>query len=305
MNKTVVITGATGLIGKKISQTLLERGDKVVALTRNASKASGLLSANTEIAEWDFKSVTPQLIHILSNCDSVIHLAGENLFSKRWNDEHKKRAYSSRVNSTKHLVDAVMKSDTPPSIFISASAVGYYGLETPSPVDEYSPCGDDFLARLTKDWEAAATPLEKLNIRMVKIRTGIVLEKKEGALAKMLLPFKLFIGGPLGSGRQPFPWIHVNDICGLFIYALDNNTMNGIYNGAAPENLSMKEFCTILGRIMKRPSFMNVPAFALKILYGEGADMLLNGTAVLPNRTLESGFRFRFSRAKDALKDLL
>jgi len=305
MSRTIVLTGATGLIGKRIFAILRNRGDNVIILARNKDKAAGIFPAGTGIAVWDFKTLTPQLAAVLSKADGVIHLAGENIFAGRWNDDHKKRIYESRIISTGVLSGAILNSSKQPGAFISASAVGYYGISPASPVTELSPNGDDFLAQLTNDWEQASAPLEKNGLRVAKIRTGIVLDEKEGALAKMLLPFKFFFGGPIGNGKQPFPWIHIDDISGLFIHALDNDSMHGAYNGAAPQSISMKEFCKALGRQMNRPSIMNVPSFALKLLYGEGADYLLNGADVIPKRTLESGYNFKYEKIDEALKSLV
>jgi uncharacterized protein len=305
MSRTVILTGATGLIGKKIFNSLNSRGDKVIIIARNAAKAASHFPAGTEITGWDFKTITPQLAEALSQAEGIIHLAGENIFSRRWNEEHKKKVYESRVNSTCILTEAILNSSRHPHVFISASAVGYYGICPKSSVTESSDNGDDFLARLTNDWELASAPLEERGIRVARIRTGIVLDGNEGALAKMLLPFKLFLGGPLGDGKQPFPWIHIDDIAGLFIHALDNDKTKGAYNGAAPQSISMKDFCKILGKEMNRPSLMNVPLFALKLLYGEGADYLLNGADVIPMRTLESGYKFRYEKINEALKNLV
>lgn len=305
MHPTYVITGATGLIGKKIVSILSGRGDKVIVLTRDHSRASGIFNDNIEIIEWDYKTVSPELIHVLSNADGIIHLAGENVLKKRWSDPHKEKIYSSRVNSTRLMTAALLKCATRPEVFVSASAVGYYGLTSDKTADEHSPCGTDFLAMVVRDWENGLIPIEEEGMRTVKIRTGIVLDRNEGALAKMITPFKFFIGGPLGSGNQPFPWVHVEDTASLFVYALDNKSMEGSYNAVAPENITMKQFCKSLGSVMKRPSIFNVPPFALRVLYGEGADILLNGVNIAPKRTLESGFNFSYRDSGSALQSLI
>jgi uncharacterized protein (TIGR01777 family) len=305
MQKTIVITGATGLIGGKIIEMLLNRGDKVIAVTRNAAKARSRLGSKCIIAEWDFASSSNEFLQIFLEANAVIHLAGENVLSKRWSPEHKKNIYNSRVLSTKSITDAIIKSGAKPKSFVSASAVGYYGISSPEPVDEYSKCGSDFLARLTQDWENASSALDDAGIRRVNIRTGIVLDRHEGALAKMIPGFKYFIGGPLGSGTQFFPWVHINDVAGLFVHAIDNSRMSGAYNAAAPDTITMNEFCRLLGHRMKRPSFLHVPSFALKILYGEGANILLGGVNVIPKRSLESGYKFSFTGLKEALENLL
>lgn len=305
MHSTIAVTGATGLIGRKIVSILSGRGDKVIVLTRSSRKASEIFNGNIELIEWDYKNITPTLIHILSNAESIIHLAGENVLKKRWSDAHKQNIYSSRINSTRLLTSALLQSTTRPSVFVSASAVGYYGLTSDKPADEKSECGTDFLAMVVKDWENGLLPIEEAGVRSVKIRTGIVLDREDGALAKMILPFKFYLGGPLGSGKQPFPWVHIDDAAKLFVYALDNNSMTGSYNAVAPQNITMKQFCKSLGGVMKRPSIFKVPSLALRILYGEGADILLNGVNIIPKRTLESGFEFSYKDSVSALRSLL
>jgi len=305
MSKKVIITGATGLIGKNICKKLLLHGDRVIAITRNASKAKNVLPDTIEFFECDLNKSACRLTDILEGSFAVIHLAGENIFSKRWTEEHKQSIYNSRVHSTNTITTAILNTSVKPEVFIGASAVGYYGLTTENPADEYSNCGSDFLASLTNDWESASLELESAGVRRVIIRTGIVLDKKEGALSKMITPYKFFLGGPLGSGKQFFPWIHIEDAAGIFVHALFNQAMSGIYNAAAPEAINMKEFCTTLGSILNRPSIFNVPGFALKLLYGEGADYLLNGVNVFPKRTEESGYKFKYITSKEALSNLL
>jgi uncharacterized protein len=305
MQKRIVITGATGLIGKKITEKLLLRGDSITAVTRNTQKAKSLLPLQTEFLEWNYNRPVNELSNIFQSADAVIHLAGENVLSKRWTKEHKQNIYNSRVISTGVIADAISNFPIKPGVFICASAIGYYGLTATEPADEYSNCGTDFLALLTKEWEDASLKLDNAGVRRVNIRTGIVLDKEEGALAKMLAPYKLFIGGPLGTGRQFFPWIHIEDVAGMYIHALDNIDMKGAYNAVAPETITMKEFCKSLGKILRRPSLFNVPGFALKLLYGEGADILLNGVNVIPERTEKSSYTFLYKTAKDALNNLL
>lgn len=305
MSKNILITGATGLIGKRIAEVLISRGHTVFAVTRNSQTAAEKLPVTVKFVEWDFKSHSDKLTEALSNADTVIHLAGENVLSKKWTEEHKKNIYNSRITSTRILAESILKSSSKPATFIAASAVGYYGMKTELPADESSGCGTDFLALLTRDWENAASILSSRSIRNVKIRSGIVLDNKEGALAKMITPFRFFIGGPLGNGKQFFPWIHIDDAAGIFLHAFENDSMEGVYNAAAPETITMKNFCVVMGNRMKRPSFFNVPTPVLKFLYGEGADILLNGVNVIPKRTLESGYKFLFSSAKEALKELI
>lgn len=305
MARKIIITGATGLIGRKITERLLLCGDSVVAVTRNSQNAKTKLPARAEFLQWDFISSIKELLPALEGADAVIHLAGENVLSKRWDAEHKRNIYNSRILSTGIITDAILNAAVKPGVFICASAIGYYGLTTENPADEYSLCGNDFLARLTKEWEDASLKLDDAGVRRVNIRTGIVLDKNEGALAKMITLYKFFIGGPLGNGKQFFPWIHIDDIAGIYIHALDNKNMRGAFNAVSPETTTMKEFCTALGKALNRPSFFNVPSLALKLLYGEGADILLNGVNVIPRRTREAGYNFLFKTAKEAITNLL
>ncbi len=305
MKKKIIITGATGLIGKKITEILLLRGYAVTVITRNVSKAGNVFSGSVEILECDLNKPVEKLTAILEGAFAVIHLAGENVLSKKWTEEHKQNIYNSRVQSTRTIAGAILKTSVKPKVFIGASAVGYYGLTTTKPADEYSKSGTDFLAELTNDWESASSVVENNGVRRVVIRTGVVLDRNEGALSKMITPYKFFLGGPLGSGKQFFPWIHIKDAAGIYLHALENSTMSGAFNAAAPETVTMKEFCNSLGKELNRPSVFYVPEFVLKLLYGEGAGILLNGVNVLPKRTEESGYIFQFSRTKDALKNLL
>lgn len=303
MNKKIVITGATGLIGRELSRRLIDRDDEVYILTRSPQKAEVLIPRAEEYIEWDYSNEGWE--KYISSADAVIHLAGENVMAGRWSEEHKRRIKTSRIESTRALVDAMAKVEKKPEVFICASATGYYGTSEEELFDENSPAGKNFLANVTEEWENEAAKVKEIDIRYVGIRTGIVLSKYGGALARMLMPFKFFIGGPLGNGNQWFPWIHINDIVRLYLYALDHSEVSGILNGVAPQNVTMKEFCKSLGKIMHRPAMFNVPEFALKILFGEGADVLIKGANVIPRRTKEAGYRFEYSNVDDALKQLL
>jgi uncharacterized protein (TIGR01777 family) len=304
MSKNILITGATGLIGKRLFKVFLDRSDSVTIVSRSTEKAKTVLPNANKYLEWDFSSklILPA---DLTNIDAVIHLAGENVMARRWNDDHKKRIYDSRITSTKLLVDSFRHTDNKPKAFICASAVGYYGSSADMEFTEESKPGDNFLANVTKRWEEEAEKAEEMNIRTVSIRTGIVLSTEGGAFKKMLTPFKFFIGGPLGSGKQWFPWIHIDDLAGLFLLALDNSNVKGPINGTAPETLRMSEFCKIMGKVMHRPSMLKVPSFVLKILYGEGAGEILSGQKVIPKKAMDAGYNFKFANAEMAIKELL
>ncbi len=301
----IIIVGATGLVGKVLTQSLINRGEEVVVFSRNPEKSKKTIpEAHTHI-EYKFNSSTnPEAIKELSTADAVINLAGENVLAKRWSAKHKQNIYNSRVKGTRKLTEAILKSNAKLKCYLSASAVGIYG-SSENEVFENSPTANDFLANVVKDWEAASVGLAKSNIRRVNFRIGIILSTQDGALKKLLTPFKFFIGGALGNGKQWFPWIHIEDVVGLFEFALYNNQVSGAINAASPNPLRMKEFCKILGRVMNRPSIFNVPSFVLKILFGEGGKVLTTGAKVIPQKALEYNYKFKFDNAGAALKDLL
>ena len=300
--KKVILTGATGLIGKNIARKLIQRGDEVTVFTRSVDKAKQVIPNAAEYVAWNYEQ--DDWKKKLDGKDAVIHLAGENVMAKRWNVEHKKNIYNSRIATTRSLVRAIENVIDKPKVLISASAVGYYG-NSEELVSEESKHGKDFLANVVRDWEKETEEINRQGVRKVNIRTGIVLDKHEGALARMITPYKFFIGGPLGSGRQWFPWIHVEDVAGIFLFALDNERVKGALNAVSPNPLRMNEFCKILGTVMHRPSLFKVPALILKIIFGEGAEVLLGGANVIPKRTIEYGYKFNFVEAEKALKNLL
>jgi len=300
--KKVIVTGATGFLGKRITEELIERGDEVTIFTRSIKSARQKISDAYDYVEWN-----PGLNNWywkLEDKDAVVHLAGENVMAKRWNEEHKKNILSSRIDGTRSLVNAIGKLKNKPEVFISASAIGYYG-NSESPVNEDSEHGKDFLAEVVNAWEKEAGKVEAFGVRRVSIRTGIVLDTNEGALVPMINQFKFFAGGPIGSGRQWFPWIHVEDVVKIFLFAIDNQNIKGALNASSPNPLRMNEFCKTLGRIIQRPSLFKVPAFVIKVLFGEAAEVLLNGAQVIPKKIIEAGYKFKFETAEEALKNLL
>ena len=300
--KKIVLTGATGFLGKKIVRKLIDRGDEVCILTRTVENAKKIFPTVNRIIEWNPGSNS--WYSSLEGADAVINLAGENILARRWNEEHKRKILLSRVNSVQSLIHAIEHVKSRPKVFISASAVGYYGNREEA-VDENSNHGKDFMADVVTKWENETKKIDTLAVRRVNIRIGIVLDKKNGALARMILPFKFFIGGPLGSGVQWFPWVHVDDVVGIFLFALDNENVNGILNAVSPNPVRMNDFCKTLGMVMKRPSMFRVPEFVLIILFGEAAQVILSGAKVNPKRTEEFGYRFEYSKLAEALKNLL
>jgi uncharacterized protein (TIGR01777 family) len=240
----------------------------------------------------------------MDGADGVIHLAGEPIAAKRWSDKQKERIRSSRILTTRALVEAIAKAKERPKFLLNGSAIGYYGAHGDETLTEEAHPGNDFLARLSIEWEKEATRAEEHGLRVIRLRTGIVLGKGGGALAKMLLPFKLFIGGPLGSGKQWMSWVHLEDEIGLIQLLIENPQARGAVNATAPNPVTMKEFCQTLGRALHRPSWAPVPAFVLRLMLGEMAEMLLTGQRVLPEKALSLGYRFRYPDLREALRAL-
>ena len=302
--KRIIITGATGLIGRKLSQKLFEAGHQIIVFSRNASAAKNILKQDFVYIDWDYRK-NDKWIESISSTDAIVHLAGINLFSKRWNKTFKEEILASRKETTKALVDAVKLSQAKPEVFVSASGVGYYGNCGDKLLDENSPAGNDFLAEVCKVWEAEAAEVEQCGVRRVSVRTGIVLSKEDGALKRMLLPFKLFVGGHLGNGKQWFPWIHIDDIVGIYFHTIENQNLSGAVNAASSNICTMKEFAKTLGKVLHRPSLFPVPEFALKIAIGEAGEVVLMSQRVDVKKILASGYKFQFENLEEALRNLL
>jgi uncharacterized protein len=275
----VVVAGASGLIGSALMKALRARGDESVALPRFGTSA------------WS-----------VEGADAVVNLAGASVAGKRWSPAYKKEILDSRVLTTRALVEAIAKAQRKPRVLVNASAVGYYGGRGDEVLDESKEPGADFLASVSVQWEAEA---RKAEVRSVQVRTGVVLSPKGGALGSMLPPFKAFVGGPVGSGKQWFPWIHLDDEVAAILWCIDHDALEGPVNLAAPGIVTMKDFARALGRALHRPSWAPVPAGALKVLLGEFAAALLEGQRAVPKKLLDSGFRFRFPEVDSALADVL
>jgi len=297
----VVIGGANGLIGKRLTRALVARGDAVVQLVR-----SGRGSEGGRGVAWDGRS-QGAWSRELDGADAVVNLAGANVAHGRWTDARKREITASRIDSTRALVAAMRAAAARPRTFLCASAVGYYGPRGDEPIDEGSGPGRDFLAEVCAAWEAEARTAESLSVRTLQMRTGIVLAKSgEGsALDSLALPFKLFAGGKVGDGQQWFPWIHVEDEVAAFLWALDRSTLSGPLNLAAPGIVNGGELARALGRALQRPSWLPVPAPLLRLAVGEFSQALTTGQRAVPARLLESGFKFRFPELDAALRDLL
>ena len=300
----IVIAGATGLIGKTLTKNLLDFEHSVVVLTRNPQRATTSPHPLLQIVHWDGRGAGSWHRHI-DDTDAIVNLAGESLGTGRWTKSRKQVLISSRVDPTEAIVNAVKTATPKPRVLLSASAVGYYGPVEDGDVTEDHPAGDDFASRLCVEWEQAARAAESFGVRVVLLRSGIVLDPRGGAFQRMILPFRLFAGGPLGSGNQWLPWIHREDEIRAICFLLENERVSGPVNLAAPESATVRDFSAALGRVLRRPSALSVPAFVLRALLGEMADIVLTGQRAIPQKLFQAGFKFRFPALKDALEDLL
>ncbi len=294
------VTGATGFIGQQLVRALLARGDQVVALVRDVERARQVLGA-VRFAQGN-PADPDRYADALKGCQAVFHLAGEPLLGRRWSPEHKRAIRESRVAGTRGLVEAIARSGERP-VLVSASAVGYYGARGDEPLDEAAAPGGDFLAKVCADWEAEAQKAEDLT-RCARVRIGVVLGLEGGALQQMLTPFRLFVGGTLGSGRQVVSWIHQSDLVALFLWLLGVD-VRGPVNATAPNPVTMRELSKSLGRALHRPSAVPIPSFAVKAALGEAALAVLDGQKVLPRAALSRGFTFQFETLDAALADLV
>ena len=300
----VAVTGATGFVGSRLVERLLAEGHSVVAFTRARANADQKFpqSENLEIVVYSPREAGAWQEKI-SGCDGVVNLAGEPIAENRWTPELKKSLLESRTLTTQNVVDAIAQANPKPLVLVNASAIGFYGTSETASFDENSSAGQDFLAEVCQAWEAEASKAGA-GTRLVILRIGIVLENG-GALGKMLTPFKLFAGGPIGSGKQWFSWIHREDLVNLILKALTDSSMDGTYNATAPTPVRMADLTNTLGQVMGRPSWLPVPAFALEALLGDGAIVVLEGQQVLPKRTLSTGFEYEYPTLKQALEAIL
>ncbi len=300
----VLITGGTGLVGSRLVARLNERNDAPVVLSRNRASAQAKFGASAEVIEGDPATSGPWE-QSLDACDAVVNLAGENIFARRWNDREKATIRDSRVLGTQNIVAAICRAERRPAVLVNASAVGFYGPHGDEEITEDAPPGDDFLATACVEWEAAARGVQAAGVRLAVLRIGVVLSADGGALAKMLTPFKLGIGGPAGSGQQWMSWIHIDDLVDIILHTLDHATVSGVINATAPAPVTNKVFSKSLGRALGRPAFFPVPAFALRLRFGQVAEVVLTGQRVLPRRAMDLGYAFQFRDIDAALADLL
>ena len=295
-----LITGGTGFIGLELASALLRDGHAVTVLTRDPKRALRRLPSGAKALDD---------LARLDGVDAVVNLAGENLGAGRWNSERKQAFYDSRIGTTRRLNDWLAGLSRRPSVLVSGSAIGYYGPRGDERITEDSAPGSDFSAGLCRAWEIEAQKAEALGLRVCRVRTGIVLGPNGpaggGALAQMLPPFRLGAGGPMGTGRQWMSWVHRADLVALIRWLIETGSAHGAYNGTAPEPVTNAEFAKALGRAVHRPALLPMPRFALRAIVGEMAEILLTGQKVLPQRSLDQGFRFRFKALPEALADVL
>ncbi|NHC38057.1 thylakoid membrane protein ThyD [Scytonema millei] len=303
----VAITGATGFVGSRLVERLKSDGHQVVVFSRNVNKAENVFPKST-FPNVEIIAYTPTESgawqDAIASCDGVVNLTGEPIGEGRWTPQRKQEILNSRKLGTQKVVEAIAKANPKPSVLVNTSAIGYYGTSETTTFDESSPAGNDFLAQVCQEWEAEAQKVKESGTRLVILRFGIVLGMG-GAIAKMITPFKLFAGGPIGSGRQWFSWIHRDDLVNLIIEALTKPEMEGVFNATAPNPVRMSELAQAMGEVMQRPSWLPVPNFAIEALLGEGAIVVLEGQQVLPKRTQASGFNYQYASVKEALKTIV
>jgi uncharacterized protein len=297
----ILITGATGLIGRSICRLLINEGHQVAVLSRRPPTVD---SAGITAFRWE-PVAEPPPAEVWEGVEAVIHLAGEPVAAARWTEEQKRRIRDSRVKGSRNLVAGMRATPRPPKVLVSASAVGFYGDRGDEILNESSDPGSDFLSEVCLDWETEAARARELGVRAAFVRTGVALSPSGGALEKMLLPFKLGLGGRLGGGGQWFPWIHIEDVVGIFLHALKSPAVGGPINGVAPGIVTNEEFTRELAAALKRPAFFPVPQFALRVLVGEMAEVVTASQRVVPQVALDTGYRFKYPNLKPALESLL
>lgn len=294
-----LITGATGLIGQALCQRLLNNGETVFALSRNCQRARKILGSQVYCAE------SVDALPAETNIDVVINLAGAPIVDKRWTETRKQKLLDSRVTYTQDLIQQLSKRSSLPNSFISGSAVGWYGNQGDTVLTEKSSFKPDFSHELCEQWENAAVTAESLGMRVAIVRTGLVVAPDGGFLSKMLLPFKMGLGGPISDGQQYMPWIHIDDICRLFLFLAENPRLTGVFNGTAPRPVTNQQFSESLAETLHRPAFFRVPACALKLSMGEMAGLLLGGQRAIPEKAQAERFEFLYTDIHSALSDVV
>lgn len=304
----ILIAGGSGLIGSALAESLLRDGHEVIILSRNPQKVK-TKPIGAQFVAWD--GITAQgWGELVDGADAIVNLAGasiagENPLKMRWTAKRKDAILQSRINAGKAIVEAIQASQNKPEVLVQSSAVGFYGPLRDEYVDEKNPKGDDFLSNVTQQWEDSTKAVEAAGVRRVVIRTGLVFSKDSGIFPLLALPFRLFVGGKLGSGNQYLSWIHIKDIVAAICFLIENKKTQGVYNLSAPNPVTNKRFAKTMGKVMRRPSFLPVPAFAMKLALGEVSTLALDGQRVIPNRLTDAGFSFEFPALEDALNELI
>lgn len=293
---SILVTGGTGFIGKKLCETLIAKGHKVAVLSRNQRTKPNNYYWNTETHYIDSKAIV--------EADYIIHLAGEGIAGKRWTPQRKKDLINSRAETANLLFEKVKELNPNLKGFISASGIGYYGATTSEKIyEENDAPGNDFISEICKVWEKASLQFDAINIRTVIFRTGVVLSKEGGALEKLSQPIKLGVGATIGSGEQYIPWIHLNDLCNMYVEAIENREIKGIYNAVAPEHITNKSLTKIIAKKLKKPLWLpNIPAFVMKLILGKMAVIILEGSRVSSEKIMAMGFKFKYPNIKEALQ---
>ena len=295
--KRLLITGGSGFIGSRLVPVLLDQGHDITVLTRNPDKTA---------LHFNHAVTTIDKLNDAEPFDVVINLAGQGITDKRWTPGIKKQLRESRIITTQKLLSYLQAAKKKPECLISGSAIGYYGNQGEKPVDEQMSGDSSFSSKLCFDWEHEAQQAEVLGIRTCYLRTGIVLGKKGGALAKMLPAFKLGLGGPMGNGKQWMSWIHIDDLTGIILHAINHKDIKGAINGTAPNPVTNKEFTSTLASVLKRPAFLPMPAFVLKLMLGQMAEeLLLSGQRVIPKKILDAGYEFQYAELENALSEVV
>jgi len=296
MPSTILITGATGLIGLRLVKFLSQKGSEIIAVSQNVMNAQKILPAVKKIISWNELDTLKN-----EKIDAVINLAGTNLDAGRWNSKFKKEIYDSRIESSRKIVGLIKDMPYKPEVLINASGVDYYGDTGDRDIDENSPHADSFIGNLVNDWEQEAFKAQQYGARAVCLRTGFVIARESKAFKKMVTPYKLFAGGYPGSGKQFISWIDIDDLVNIYLFCIENKSLSGRMNATSPNPLRMREFSRIMGKILHRPSFFPAPAFVLKLLFGEISTLILSGRKALPGKLSKAGFIFKYPDANDSL----
>jgi len=305
----VLITGGTGLIGRALSEDLVSQGHEVIVLSRSPERASGFPDG-VHVVGWDARTAEGWG-HLADGAGAIVDLAGasiagEGFFPSRWTEEQRRVIRESRLNSSRAVVEAVEQAERKPGVLVQASGVGYYGYRGDELLTEEAAPGDDWAARFTaEEWEPSSAPVEEMGVRRVIARTGVVLSVEEGALPRLLLPFRLFVGGPMGSGKQWYSWISLQDEARALRFLIETEEARGAFNLTAPNPVTNGELAKLIGKVMGRPSIIPVPGFALRVAFGEVAEVVLQGQRAIPQRLLDLGFEFDFPTAEASLQDML